>query len=140
MRKPASPKHPRADSGFMLIEIMISSLILVIGLLSLLSLYTHAVATVSFSEDDLLAKQKAREALESLFTARNTSQISFSSIDSPESGGIFLSGPQPLRLPGPFPKSRALSHIGLPVAADSRQPAHEPPLCFPLWRAGDCMR
>ncbi|MFZ0430749.1 MAG: hypothetical protein WAO20_21725 [Acidobacteriota bacterium] len=101
MRKPASPKHPRADSGFMLIEIMISSLILVIGLLSLLSLYTHAVATVSFSEDDLLAKQKAREALESLFTARNTSQISFSSIDSPESGGIFLSGPQPLRLPGP---------------------------------------
>lgn len=85
----------------MLIEIMISSLILVIGLLSLLSLYTHAVITVSFSEDDLLAKQKAREALESLFTARNTSQISFSSVDNVAGGGIFLAGPQPLRLPGP---------------------------------------
>ena len=85
----------------MLIELMISSVILVVGLLSLLSLYTHAVVTVSFSEDDLLAKQKTREALESLFTARNTSQISFSSVGNVSSGGVFLAGPQPLRLPGP---------------------------------------
>lgn len=101
MNKPRTLRRHSKSGGFMLIELMISSVILVVGLLSLLSLYTHAVVTVSFSEDDLLAKQKAREALESLFTARNTSQISFSSVDNVNGGGVFLSGPQPLRLPGP---------------------------------------
>lgn len=87
--------------GFLLIELMIAALVLVVALLALLSLYTHAVVTVTFAGDDLLAKQKAREALESIYTARNTSQITFDQIANEGSGGIFLSGPQALREPGP---------------------------------------
>ncbi|GAB4230147.1 MAG: hypothetical protein Kow00109_01730 [Acidobacteriota bacterium] len=91
----------REQRGFLLIELMIAALVLVVALLALLSLYTHAVVTVTFAEDDLLAKQKAREALESIYTARNTSQITFEQIANEGSGGIFLNGPQPLREPGP---------------------------------------
>ncbi|HON01351.1 MAG TPA: hypothetical protein PLM33_13980 [Acidobacteriota bacterium] len=90
-----------AAAGFLLVELMIAAVILVVALVTLLSLYMHAVVTVTFSEDDLLAKQKAREALESIYTARNTSQITFNQIANASGGGIFLDGPQPLREPGP---------------------------------------
>jgi hypothetical protein len=79
---------------------MIAVMILVVGLIAMLSLFARALITVTFSEDDMIAKQKAREALESIYTARNTSQITFAMIGNVGGGGIFLSGPQPLRLPG----------------------------------------
>ena len=49
-------------------------------------------------QDLLIAKQKSREALESIYTARNTSQINFDMIQNVDDG-IFLVGYQPLRRP-----------------------------------------
>ena len=43
-----------------------------IGLVSLLALFSQAVVTMFLVQEDLIAKQKTREALESIFTARNT--------------------------------------------------------------------
>lgn len=86
--------------GFSLIEFMIASIILVVGLLALLSLFTYTLVTVSTADGNSIAKQKAREALESVYTARNTSQISFSMINNVSNGGIFLDGEQPLTTPG----------------------------------------
>jgi len=90
----------RNEKGFSLIEFMVALMILVIGLLALLSLYTYALATMTHSDDISIARQKAREALESIYTARNTSQVSFSMINNVSNGGIFLDGEQPLTTPG----------------------------------------
>jgi len=90
----------RNEKGFFLIELMLALIILLVGLLALLSLYTYALATMTYADDISIARQKAREALESIYTARNTSQISFNMINNVSSGGVFLDGEQPLTTPG----------------------------------------
>ena len=74
--------------------------VLLIGLLGMLGLFTHSVLAMKFAGDSLVAKQKAREALESIFTARDTQQVSFDQLNNVSNGGIFLNGLQSLKDPG----------------------------------------
>lgn len=93
-----------AQRGFTLIEVMVSMLILTIGILALLALFAQGVATMQFAQEDLLAKQKAMETLESIFAARNTQQITFDQIrnvSDPSGQGIFLDGMQNMLVAGP---------------------------------------
>ena len=78
--------------GFSLIEVMISVAILTIGLLAMIGTFVTALQSTRWAQEDLIAKQKALEALESIYTARNTSQISFAQIANIGSGGIFTDG------------------------------------------------
>jgi prepilin-type N-terminal cleavage/methylation domain-containing protein len=94
------PRQATRERGFTLIEVIIAMLILVIGLVSLLGVFSQALVAVSFAQEDMIAKQKVREALESIYTARNTQAITFDQIKSVSAGGIFLEGMQPLRLAG----------------------------------------
>jgi prepilin-type N-terminal cleavage/methylation domain-containing protein len=89
------------QSGFSLIEVMISIVILATGMISLLGVFGLALATNQGSQEDLIARQVASEAMESIFTARNTSQLNFSQINNVSSGGIFANGAQPLLCAGP---------------------------------------
>lgn len=86
----------RSQDGFTLIEVMIAMVILMVGLLSLLAMFAGAIATTQFSQQELIAKQKAREALESVYSARNDSRVAFAQIDNncgPTAGtGIFACG------------------------------------------------
>lgn len=91
---------PHDGAGFTLIETMISMAVLMVGLVGVLGLFSASVSDVYGSQADLLAKQKARQALESIFTARNTQQISFDMVNNVSGGGVFLDGFQPLRLAG----------------------------------------
>ncbi len=93
---PASREH-----GFTYVEAMIAMLVLVVGLTGLLALLGSTLVTLSIAEDELIAKQKARETLESIFTARNTQQLVFADVRNVSAGGIFLDGYHPLRLPNP---------------------------------------
>ena len=88
--------------GFTIIEVMIATFVIVIALVSLLTLFAYSVATMALTEDLLIGKEKAREALESIFTARNTQQITFDQIHnvSNDPPGIFVSGYQPLKTSG----------------------------------------
>jgi hypothetical protein len=70
-------------------------LILTVGLVGLASLFGVSVASTYQSQEGLIAKQLARETLESIFTARNTQQITFDQIRNVGDGGIFLDGMQP---------------------------------------------
>jgi len=90
----------RNSDGFSTLEVMMAMFVIVIALTSLLSLFSYAIATMQLTQDLLIAKQKAREALESIYTARNTSQITFDMIQNDSVvDGIFLVGYQPLRRP-----------------------------------------
>ena len=97
----------QAQCGFSLLEVMISMVILTVGLVSLLGVFGLAMAATQTSQQDMIAKQLANEAYESIVTARNTSQIDWNQIQNmtgscPISAGspIFMSGLQPIYNPG----------------------------------------
>jgi prepilin-type N-terminal cleavage/methylation domain-containing protein len=94
------PTRTKPSPGFSLIEVMFAVVILSVGLMALLAVFAQAVSAARYSREDLVAKQKAREALESVYAARNDTAIAFSDIQNVSNSGIFNDGFQPLYLPG----------------------------------------
>jgi len=88
------------EQGFGMVEFLIATVVLLIGLLGVLSLFGHTLLSLRFAEQNLIAKQKAREAIESIFTARNTAQVAFDQIRNVSNSGVFLDGLQSLKVPG----------------------------------------
>jgi prepilin-type N-terminal cleavage/methylation domain-containing protein len=82
--------------GFTLIETMIAIAVTTIGIVSVLAVFGTAVAATQNAQENLIARQKALEAMESIYTARNTQQVTFSQIANISSGGIFTDGPTQL--------------------------------------------
>jgi len=89
------------QSGFSLIEVVISMAILTVGMVSLLGVFGLAMSSTLTSQQDMIAKELANEALESIITARNTSQINWDAIQNVGSTtcsagaspcGIFVTG------------------------------------------------
>ncbi len=99
MRRP----QPQAtgQSGFTLVETLIAIVVMSIGIIGLLAVFATAVATTQNAQENLIARQKALETMESIYTARNTQQINFSQIANISSGGIFTDGPTALLSAGP---------------------------------------
>lgn len=91
----------REQHGFTLVETMIAIAIMGIAIITLLAAFGTAVASTQNAQENLIARQKALEAMESIYTARNTQQISFSQIGNISSGGIFTDGPTQLLSAGP---------------------------------------
>ncbi len=97
LRKPGA-------GGFSLLEVVISMAVLTVGMVSLLGVFGLAMASTQTSQQDMIAKQLANEAYESIVTARNASQITFDDIQnvgstycpitSASSCGIFANGLQ----------------------------------------------
>ena len=88
------------SEGFSTIEVLAALFVVTIALTSLLALFGYAISTMTLMQDLLIAKQKSRETLESIYTARNTSQITFDMIQNvSDSPGIFLDGYQALERP-----------------------------------------
>ena len=93
--------HAPGQRGFTLMETMIAIVIMTVGILALLAVFGTAVAATQNAQANLIARQKALETMESIYTARNTQQINFSQIANIVNGGIFSSGPIPLLSAGP---------------------------------------
>lgn len=87
--------------GFTLIEAMISILILSFGVLSLAAVYAQGIMYSSMSQFNYIAEKKAEEAVETIFTARDTKVLTWAQIQNISTGGVFKDGPQPLLDPGP---------------------------------------
>jgi type II secretory pathway pseudopilin PulG len=98
------PKRRRSGAGFTLIETMIATVILMVGILGLAAMLASGLAYMSMSQADYIAQQKAAAAVESIFTARDMGQATWNTIcnvgSSVCSAGLFLTGPQPLCDPG----------------------------------------
>lgn len=80
---------------------MIAIAVMTIAIVSLLAAFGTAVAATQNAQENLIARQKALETMESIYTARNTQQISFSQIANIVNGGIFTSGATQLLSAGP---------------------------------------
>ena len=91
----------RDERGTSLIEVMIAMLVLVVGLLPLVGITAVAVKRAGESSPMLIAREKAREAIESVHTARDTGQLTWQKIQNAGDGGVFLAGAQSIKVPGP---------------------------------------
>jgi prepilin-type N-terminal cleavage/methylation domain-containing protein len=89
------------QGGFTLVEVLIAIVVMTVGLLAVVGSIAAALASTQSAQEDLIARHKALEALESIYTARNSQQVAFSQINNTASGGIFLSGSQSLLCAGP---------------------------------------
>ena len=109
------------ERGVTLLEVALASLVLTTGLLASALTMIVGVSSTYKSQQRLIAKQKARETLESVFTARNTQHITYNQIRnvsdptvySPPVAGIFLDGWQPIKSTG---------HDGIVNTADDVDP------------------
>jgi prepilin-type N-terminal cleavage/methylation domain-containing protein len=108
------PSHrARGEAGFSLIEVVAALSILLVGLLGLAQVFYFGLSIASTSSTQLIAREKAREAIESIHTARDTRIITWDQIRNAgapncaafpgttgNGGGQFMTGIQSLEAAG----------------------------------------
>ena len=90
----------RCDAGFTLAETLFAMGILTVGMLGLAQALYLGMQHMSTSSANLIAREKAREAVESVHTARDTRTIVWAQIRNVAAGGVFLDGAQDLHAAG----------------------------------------
>jgi hypothetical protein len=91
--------HKSAE-GFSLVEVIVATGILATGLLSLAGVFALGMRHMAGSSPGVIAREKAREAVESVHTARDTGDLAWAKIRNVADGGIFLAGAQPMKTTG----------------------------------------
>jgi hypothetical protein len=69
--------------------------VLTVGMVSLLGVFGLAMASTQTSQQDIIAKQLANEAYESIVTARNTTQINWDAIQNNSGTQFCTTSPSP---------------------------------------------
>jgi prepilin-type N-terminal cleavage/methylation domain-containing protein len=93
----------RRQHGFTLMEVLVSMFVLTIGLVSMVGVFATAMASTQAAQQDMIAKQLAQQAMETIFTARGTANLTWDQIQSvggAGSSGIFRTGLQAIKQPG----------------------------------------
>jgi Tfp pilus assembly protein PilV len=96
----------RAQAGISLLEVMIAGVVLIVGtMVGVLPMITYGIVTMRATDEETIAKQKARQIMESIYGARDTSQLGWDYINpvnvpttngTTTTYGVFLTGPQPM--------------------------------------------
>ncbi len=86
--------------GFTLIEVMIAIVVLTVGVMSLVGVMAVGLQTVGASSNMLIAREKAREAVESVHSARDTGELAWGKVRNVSDGGVFLNGMKDVKVPG----------------------------------------
>jgi type II secretory pathway pseudopilin PulG len=89
-----------SERGFSLIEAIVAIGLMSIGVLSLAAVFTSAVAQTTSASADVIARDKAFEALESIIAARDSKRLSWDDLNNTDAGGLFLVDFQPIRRAG----------------------------------------
>jgi type II secretory pathway pseudopilin PulG len=91
-------------SGFSLVETVVALGVLTVGVLGTAGVLSAGMQNLSSSPGDVIVTQKATQAIEAVFSARDSHRLTWAKIrnvvGAGADGGIFRDGPQPLRLAG----------------------------------------
>lgn len=102
MTQPQAAPHGRTEQGFSLIEVMVAMGLMTTGLMALVAVFAIGVTKMATSSPMLIAREKAREAVESVHAARDTGELAWNTVfNTTTAGGVFLAGAQPMKTPGP---------------------------------------
>jgi type II secretory pathway pseudopilin PulG len=94
-------KSLRDESGISLIEVMVATVIVTVSLMAIAMTMTSGASAMFVTQEQLIAKQKAKETLEAAFASRSTTDLDFDDLESQSKGGIFVEGWQALHQMGP---------------------------------------
>ena len=92
--------HLYSERGVSLIETMIAILVLTIGAVGMAGTFLHGMSVAGSSPAELTATQKAAEAIESVFSARDSHRIAWAQLRNVSRGGVFLDAAQPVKTGG----------------------------------------
>jgi hypothetical protein len=95
----------RSEGGFSLVESIVALGVLTFGLLAMAQVFTLGLGMLGGANADLIAREKAAEAIESVYTARDTRVVTWAQIRnvagvSGSDGGVFRDGARPLTTVG----------------------------------------
>lgn len=90
----------RSDSGFSLVETLVSMMVLTVGVLGLTQAFVSGVQKSTSSPYEVLATQKAAEAIESVFAARDSHTITWVQMKNVADGGVFVGTATPMKTSG----------------------------------------
>jgi hypothetical protein len=97
-------RHWRSGKGTSLIETAIALGVLSVGALGVAAIFTQGMERTRTSPGDLVATQKAQEAIESVFAARDSRTVTWAQLrnvaGTGSDGGVFLDGAQSIKNPG----------------------------------------
>jgi prepilin-type N-terminal cleavage/methylation domain-containing protein len=87
----------RDEGGFTLVETLIAIVILAGGMMVLAGMFATGLAALTASGPEIIAHEKATDAIENVFTARDTRSVTWAQIRnvlgaSGSDGGVFLDG------------------------------------------------
>lgn len=88
------------EGGFSLAEAVVAIGLLAGGLLGVGAVLAAGLQKLSDAPLDLVAKQKATEAIETVFTARDTRAATWVQLANVSAGGVFVNGAQPMKVAG----------------------------------------
>lgn len=131
---PAEADPHRGQAGFSLIEVLVSMLLLTSSLMGIAQVFMVGMTHASASSPNLIAREKAREAVESVHTARDTRVLTWARIRNVTprvcpgvavpagwvgTPGVFVNGAQPggLHAPGPDGLVNTAGDEGQPLEA-----------------------
>jgi type II secretory pathway pseudopilin PulG len=97
---------PSSERGFSLIETVMSLGVLAVGVLGTAAAMTAGMQNLSSSGSDVVVTQKAAQAIEAVFSARDSHKLTWAQIRNAKGAsgadnGIFLDGPQRVYVAGP---------------------------------------
>jgi hypothetical protein len=92
-------KQVHSETGISLIETMIAMLVLSVGAIGMAGTFLQGMRVTASSPQHLVATQKAAEAIESVFSARDSHTIKWHELRNADQG-IFSKNPQPMLVAG----------------------------------------
>jgi hypothetical protein len=92
--------HVDSERGLGLIEAMIAMMVLTVGAVGMASVFLYGMQSATSGPSELVATQKATEAIESVFAARDAHTITWALLRNDDAGGIFLTGEFPVKTAG----------------------------------------
>jgi hypothetical protein len=87
-----------SSKGFSLIETIVSLGVLTTGILGAAAVLVAGMKNLSSSPSDVTVTQKAAQAMEAVFAARDV--LDWTKVRNVNDGGVFLNGAQPVTTPG----------------------------------------